>query len=643
MNSIRTIYLDIETDGYLVDTTKVHCIATKESDSTETIAWNNQGKGKGSVEECLKYLMDSPCDVAAHNGIKFDVAALTKVYPWFSIPQHRLIDTLVMGRLMFTNLYETDGALIKRGILEQNMTGRQSVEAWGQRLGVHKIGYQGGFEAWSQEMEDYCVGDVATLQAIHKYFLTLKYSQQALNLERDVQIIVARQERRGFCFNTPEAVKLYTELARHRIALEGDLRSTFPPFYLKDGREAFTPKKDSNRYGYTAGVGVTKVKLTEFNPASRDHISKRLRTLRGWVPTEFTNDGKPKVDDNILQQLVYPEAKLLARYMMLNKRIGQLAEGDKAWLKLERQGFIYGSVITNGAVTGRMTHSHPNMGQVPATKKDKKGNLRLGMAGGYGSECRDLFMAREGYVLVGADASALELRCLAGYMSPYDDGAYIQTVINGRNDNGTDIHTVNMHALGITDRAMAKTWIYAWLYGAGDEKLGTTLGFADGAVARKAGKESRVKFITAVPAMGQLSTKVKSKVEPKITKWRHGQKHTSVNPKYVGYLKGLDGRILHCRSAHAALNTLLQSAGAVIMKQALVCLDSLLKETLSPGEDYEFVANVHDEWQIEARPEHAEHVGQMCVKAMEEAGKQLNFSCPITGEFSIGTTWKETH
>lgn len=453
------IYLDIETDGYLEGTTQVHCIATKETGG-ETLRWNRQGNiPNHSVEDCLKYLMSSPLPVVAHNGIKFDIPALQKVYPWFTIQDERLIDTLVMGRLMFTNLFDTDPELIRRGKLKPNMIGKQSVEAWGQRVGIHKIGYEGGFEAWSKEMEDYCVGDVATLEAIHKYFLTFNYSEQALRLERDVALILARQERRGFTFNVPKAVELYTELAKKRIQLENSLRETYPPFYLRDGKKTFLPKQDNKRFGYTEGAEVTKVKLTEFNPGSRDHISKRLRTLRGWKPEEFTNDGKPKVDDTILGQLPYPEAKLLATYMMLNKRIGQLAEGEQAWLKLERNGVIYGSVITNGAVTGRMTHAHPNIAQVPATRKDKNGNLRLGLSGGYGSECRDLFTARKGYVLVGADASALELRCLAGYMAIYDEGAYIQTVINGKNEDGTDIHTVNMKALEITIRDIAKTWI----------------------------------------------------------------------------------------------------------------------------------------------------------------------------------------
>lgn len=585
----------------------------------------------GSIEQGLRYLMESKEPIVAHNGIKFDIPALQKVYPWFHVENSRLVDTLVMSRLMFTNLFDTDPKLIQRGQLKPKNIGKHSLEAWGERVGIHKIGYEGGFEAWSQEMEDYCVGDVETLEAVYNHFQSKDYPERSLKLEHAVALILARQERRGFHFDVKAAVELYATLSKERMIIEKKLRETFLPFYLRDGKE-FIPKADNKRLGYVKDAPVTKVKLTEFNPGSRDHISGRLKILRGWRPEEFTNDGKPKVDDLVLGQLPYPEAKLLATYMMLNKRIGQVAEGEQAWLKAERNGFIHGGVVTNGAVTGRMTHSNPNMAQVPATYSP------------YGAECRALFKPRPGYVLVGADASALELRCLAGYMAAYDDGEYIKVVINGRKEDGTEIHSVNRKALGIESRDVAKTWIYAYLYGAGDEKLGTVLGYPKGDKARKAGKESRAKFLEAIPAMAKLVSRVKAKVEPQSTKWVNGQKITTKNPGFVGYLKGLDGRLLHVRSAHAALNTLLQSAGAVIMKQALVCLDENLQvHGLVPGVDYEFVANVHDEFQIEVLPEYAEFVGQSCQQALAEAGERLNFACPITGEYVIGNSWKETH
>jgi len=602
-------YCDIETDGYLENCTRIHCLVIKYKETVYKYREANM------VEGCkhLQKLTEGGVSLVFHNGLKFDVPVLKKIYPWLQVDEARIVDTLVMSRVMFPNLFDTDPALIRAGKLQPNMIGRHSLEAWGQRVGVHKKGYEGGFEIWAPEMEDYCVDDVLALEAIHKFFLTKNYSPQCLELEHKVATIIARQERRGFSIDLKAASELYAMLSKERMTVEKDLRVTFPPFYLKEGREPFVPKIDSKKLGYCKEAPVTKVKLTEFNPGSRDHISIRLRSMRGWKPTEFTNDGKAKIDDSVLGQLPYPEAKLLARYMMLNKRIGQVAEGDQAWLKVQRDGVIYGSVITNGAVTGRMTHAHPNLAQVPAVYSP------------YGSECRALFKPRKGMVLVGADASALELRCLAGYMASYDAGAYIKVVVDGKKEDGTEIHTVNRKALGIDSRDVAKTWFYGFIYGAGNEKLGTILGAPKGAQAVRMGKSSRDKFFKGLPALGTLVDRVQNRV------------------KTVGFLKGLDGRILHVRSSHSALNTLLQSAGAILMKQALVYLDSNLKETLVPGVDYEFLANIHDEWQIECLPQHAEHIGKTCVKALQLAGEHFEFACSITGEYVIGNTWKETH
>src|SRR5690606_12207499 len=261
-------------------------------------------------------------------------------------------------------------------------------------------------------------------------------------------------------------------------------------------------------------------------------------TLKGWKPTELTPSGKPKVDETILEALPYPEAKELSRYMLIQKRIGQLAEGDNAWLKkVDRDGRIHGSIITNGAVTGRATHSNPNIAQVPKVGTE------------YGEECRGLFTARPGKtVLLGCDVSGLELRMLGHFMARHDNGEYGREVVEG------DMHTVNMNAAGLSDRNQAKTMIYGFLYGAGDSKLGSIIGRG-----RKAGAEMKRRLFKKVPALKQLVEGVQGAATR-------------------GHLVGLDGRLLHIRSPHAALNTLLQSAGALICKQWIVESDELLRE-----------------------------------------------------------------
>jgi len=310
---------------------------------------------------------------------------------------------------------------------------------------------------------------------------------------------------------------------------------------------------------------------------------------------------------------------------MVQKRIGQVAEGNEAWLRhVQKDSRVRGRVNTNGAVTGRMTHSKPNMGQVPSGKSE------------YGHECRQCWTVPPGKKLVGADADALELRDLAGYLAIYDEGAYIKTVLEGDKSQGTDMHSVNCRALGMdpkayvfgaeTGRDVAKTWFYAFIYGAGPEKLGYTVLRTHGKQAREKGLELRKAFLKGLPAVGKLVSAVQDKAKTR------------------GYLIGLDGRRLPVRSMHAAINTLLQSAGAVQMKKALCILDDDLQAAgLTPGVNYEFVANVHDEWQIEVDENKAEMVGRMAVDAIRKAGAFFKFRCPLDGAYDIGNNWSETH
>jgi len=419
-------------------------------------------------------------------------------------------------------------------------------------------------------------------------------------------------------------------LLAEREQLEKTLREVFGAWFMAD-EDVVTCKRRRHMKAtntiYEEGSQYQNIKYVEFNPNSTHHIASRLKALYGWEPEEFTPSGKPKLDESILSKLHYPEAKLLSRYMMLTKRIGQVAEGSQSWLRREQNGRIHGLVMTLGAVTRRMTHSNPNIAQVPSNGAP------------FGEACRSLFGASDGYVLVGCDADALELRCLAGYMAKYDGGAYIDTILKGDKSLGTDMHSVNARALGldpkklypveareVSGRDIAKTWFYAFLYGAGDQKLGATMG-ATGTdkqiIAR--GKQARASFLRALPALDELIIKVRKKA-------------------MRGYLLSLDGSKLKIRSPHAALNTLLQSAGAIIMKQALVLLDAKLQEKgLVPSRDYEFCANVHDEWQIDVKPRFAALVGARAEWSIEEAGKVLGFACPLKGNAAQGMTWRDTH
>lgn len=291
-------------------------------------------------------------------------------------------------------------------------------------------------------------------------------------------------------------------------------------------------------------------------------------------------------------------ALMLSRYLLLQKRVSQIEQWFDA---LGDDGRIHGRVITNGAVTGRMTHMAPNMAQIP-----NAGSV-------YGHECRHCWTVEEGNVLVGCDASGLELRMLAHYMK---DEKYVRTVVEGSSKDGTDVHTINQKAAELPTRDSAKTFIYAFLYGAGDAKIGSIIGGT-----ATDGKRLKEKFLKQTPSLKGLIDRV--------------SKYTS-----SGSVPGLDGRRIWVRSEHAALNSLLQGAGAIVMKKALV----LFMETVHKKRwNVKLVANVHDEIQFECPPEIAEEAGKACRQAIIDAGVHFKLRCPLDGEYKIGSSWASTH
>lgn len=609
---MTTLVFDIETNGLLDELDRLHCLCIKDVETEYVYSYTPDDIAAG-----LRLLMEADV-LIGHNILKFDIPAIQKVYPWFK-PKAVLHDTLIMARLIYPEITNMDMGLVKSGQLPKKLIGRYSLEAFGYRLGEYKGDYKGGWDSWSQEMQEYCEQDIEVTTALYRKLMDRKdthgFSDYCIELEHKVAAIIFRQEQNGFGFDVHKAGILHQELLMRRMELEKELLEMFPPWEVKT---PFIPKVNNKTRGYVKGQMTYKTQVIEFNPSSRMHIAKVLKEKHGWEPKEFTEKGEAKVDDTILAQLPYPEAKLLAEYFMVQKRLGQLAEGGEGLMKRERKGRIHGEVITNGAVTGRMTHRRPNMAQVPANRSP------------YGDRFRELFIPRAGWKEVGCDADALELRCLAHYMAAFDGGEYIDVVLKGDKSKGTDMHSVNCRAIGFdpkTHRDLAKTWFYAFIYGAGDHKLGLILeATGDEQAIRKAGAKSRRKFLKNLPALGTLTQKVGQRV------------------KDTGALRGIDGRRLSCRSTHSALNTLLQAAGAIAMKVALVTLDEDLQALgLVPGTDYEFLANVHDEWQIEARPEVAELVGQTAAQAIQKAGDKLGFRCPLAGNYEVGNNWKDCH
>lgn len=630
------LVFDIETNGLYRQLTTIHCLVAKDLDTGEVHQFR-----PFEVEQGVRLLMQADL-LIGHNIIAFDLPAIQKVYPWFSICPTKVKDTLVLSRMLFGNLSDRD---FNSGFKLGKLIGSHSLEAWGIRLGFNKLDYKGGWDEFTEDMLEYNTVDVEVTERLWQHTQRQAISERASILEHKAAYICAAQERNGFSFDVEKAERLAARLMTKRQELEQTLQDTFKPFYMPNG--LVKPKRTTagGKFpGTWEGAPYTKIKLTTFNPGSRHHIAYWFKRQYGWKPYEFTDNGQPKIDEMILGKLSYPEAKLLAEYFTLQKRLGQLAEGDNAWLKLVEQGRLYGGINPCGAVTRRATHMEPNIGQVPAV-----GAL-------YGSECRELFGPRKGWKQVGIDVSGLELRCLSHFLARWDGGSYGVIVCEG------DVHWANVLSMGLTVvaeydshdmvlkvcRDGAKTFIYAFLYGAGNEKIGRTvfdiilklksLGlpydsllkkFFDGsenpneALFKKAGGKLKKTFAAKTPGLDKLLEAVKTAAER-------------------GYLIALDGGQLHIRSSHAALNTLLQSAGALICKQWMIEVDEEI-ERRGWRELAHQMAWVHDELQFEVHPSIAEEFGSMAVECIVKAQEFFGIRVPMTGEFKIGNNWKECH
>jgi len=606
---MHTIVIDIETNGIedwreLSDLKEIHCLVIRQGD--EVRRFNSQ---ENNIEEGLKEIELADV-VVGHNAQGFDIPAIKKLYPKFKM-QGCLRDTVILARLIHPDIKDAD---YKRGAdFPRNLIGSHSLKAWGYRLGEAKDdhGETEDWSQWSQELEDYCVQDTRVTHRLYQDLMREEPSEHSVILEHEFALVIKEQERHGFAFDTKAARNLHAVLLDLKSELERDLQEIFPPTeipmktpqYWQVYGKRFATKGAAQKEGHKASMitkGPLRVKTIPFNPGSRDQIAKCLIEKYGWKPKEYTGNGKPKIDESILTSLSYEEAKPLVDYLCVCKRLGQLAEGKEAWLKAVENDRLHGRVNTNGAVTGRCTHSRPNVSQVPSVSSP------------FGKECRSLFIPDEGHVLVGGDASGLELRMLAHYLAHFDKGKYAKEVCEG------DIHTMNQHATGLPTRNDAKTFIYAYLYGAGDQKLGSII---KGGV--NEGRILRARFLHKIPAIRKLKSIINHQVETR------------------GYLRGLDDRHLPVRSKHSALNLALQSAGAVVMKEATVILHKKLKE-LPQGTVFQ-VAHIHDEIQLSVKEEYAHQVGTMVTESIEQAGRNFDLRCPLAGEFKVGQTWSETH
>lgn len=624
--------VDCETNGLLDTVSEVHCVVARCPATGEV----RQANGT-RIDALLEWLSANAGVMVGHNIISFDLPVFVKLHGFTHKAQ--VLDTMVLTRLGYPHILQLDFVRKPKG-MDAKLYGRHSLEAWGHRIGALKGAYgksgdedtdAKAWENWSQEMQDYCVQDVLVTEKLLRHMAEVKMSDASIQTEMDLQDIIAAQERHGFAFDARAAMELNGRLLVRRDELLAQLQSDFLPKpavclgpygnqlakYKRLAAELGDPEdawqNDLLRPPYMFnGIKFKWTKEQPFNPNSEKQIIERMEAL-GWVPTDFTEKGQAKMDEDVLLAMAQqiPAAAPLVEFSLVEKRIGALSEGKNAWLKLVGDdGRMHGRHNTMGAISFRFTHSRPNMGQVPSVRKP------------YGKECRALFHVPAGKLLVGCDVSGLELRILAHYMARLDGGAYAKIVCEG------DIHTANQQAAGLTERDQAKTFIYALIYGAGDGKLGqiSLPHERDMALLQKTGKGLRKRFLSRTPALAALERGVRAKASSAKT------------------LTGIDGRILRVRSAHSALNLLIQSAGAIATKVATVKFRELMEAAGYRMErDWCLVAHVHDEWQTEVNQEIAPHAAKLAVESIVLAGQQLGLRCPLTGESKIGRNWCDTH
>jgi len=585
------LVFDIEADG--LEPTVIFCIVAIDVDTKEVYSFDNT-----QIREGCEFL-STATKLIGHNIIGYDLPALLKIEN-INLSDKKIIDTLVLSRL-FDPVRE----------------GGHGLESWGYRLNFLKGDYaednEHAWDSFTPEMLEYCINDVKLNLKVYERlrFESQGFSSKSVIIEHNVAKIIHEQRETGFLIDCQKCMLLLAELNDKLNQVKDEVHEEFKPkVTIQTLNYKHTKTGEFSRLAVDQdGIGVRltdkeyaelelykkpieRKTFTEFNLGSRKQIGEYLINF-GWKPKQFTPTGQPVVDELTLTNVKnIPQASMISEYLMLQKRIAQIT----SWLKeVQSDNRIHGFVNHNGAITSRMTHSYPNTAQIPSCSSP------------YGAECRSCWVVPEGYKLVGIDASGLELRMLAHHMN---DKEYINEILNG------DIHTANQKFAGLESRNQAKTFVYAVCYGAGDAKVGAVVGGS-----REDGKRLKQRFFASVPAFKA----VKDRVSREASK---------------GFIRAIDGRKLTVRSPHSALNTLLQGDGAIAMKQALVIFnDKILKS----GYDARFVANVHDEWQLEVKEDIADEVGRLGVISIKETTCALKLNCPLDGEYNVGNNWSETH
>ena len=571
----KILVLDIETDALNANT--IYVCVTKDLQTGDVSFYREPDKLLVELKKYDYYV--------GHNILSFDAPILNKLWGT-ALPINKIRDTLVLSQLF-----------------NPDREGKHSLAALAPLVGMTKIDFN-DFSGFSEEMLEYCKMDVEITSALYTYLMEKErqdFSYKSIILEHKIRHVINRQQSRGFYLDVRKAHTVMAKIKQEANQIEYDILTQVPlkPKLVKE----VTPriKKD----GTLSSVGLQKienvvgafsiVEFQKFNLGSPKQIIDRLNQY-GWKPTQFTPKGSPKITEINLETISdkAPEAlQKLSQWKMLTTR----AKTIEAWLdEVDDTCRVHGDVYTMGAVTGRMTHRNPNMANIVANDKP------------YGYEFRSCWtVPNDDYVLVGMDAKGLELRMLANYMK---DDAYSHEVVNG------DPHAYNQKLAGLPTRADAKTFIYAFNYGASDKKLGAII---NGSVQQ--GSQLRKKFLSNVPKLANLIRNVERAAKR-------------------GYVRGIDGRRLMIRQQRKALNSLLQGAGAICCKQWSIFLD---EEIMKRKLDAYLVNTIHDEQQYEVRKDQAEELVSLADPCISKVSDFFNMHIQLNADAKVGMSWAETH
>jgi RecA-family ATPase/DNA polymerase I-like protein with 3'-5' exonuclease and polymerase domains len=589
---------DIETDGLLGLATRVHCIEITDIDSNRVDAFRPD-----QIDAGLARLAEATT-LGGHNNLNFDLRVLQRLHGWSPRPAVTIVDTLIASRLTLADITDLDDRAAAMGDPKLGkLRGRHSLEAWGARLGIPKVGAGiDDYSHWSPELQERCAADVRITKALFHFLQPSGQPAAALALEHRVASVCEQITADGMPFDHTAAEQLAAKWTARRNELESRLRQQFP-------------------------------QTTNLN--SRLQIA-RLLEARGWVPEERTEKTRqPKINDEALEDIIrqYPEFDGLSEHYILGRRLAQLATGAQAWLHhIGPDGRIHGGIIHIGTPHHRAKHLAPNLAQVPNPKKAKP----------FAAECRALFRTNNDWMFVGCDQAGLQDRCFAHHLAEFDGGAYARTF-----SNGTKTHWQSAIALGLipagTERDKenkvhsiiyegAKRFFYAFLYGAGTARLGAIIADIVRDVQRidpnsslrpLSGSVARQRFMDGVPGLGRLRQTLDA---------QHAMHE---------WVVGLDGRRVPTGAQYKALNRLVTNSEAIICKRWLVDVDDALHAQFRYGWDGDvvLVGWIHDELVACCRPEIADQVGEIMVRYAKEAGHAYGFKVPLDADYQVGQSW----